>query len=219
MGPRKGQAVTANMLWMALPIRYGPGISELTITCVYSLLLLPITLYLPFSLLRQCNILLLLSPSPHGFLSASPIPSLESCCRAMCDNVGCTSAPPATFIWAMQTSQRKWEQHAGTNHVFCAQGTSQGLVYCRGSTNVCGWISGWRNDVNWWCLSSSRLSSQMENPMSRGGKEIIPNSIPKLGTEKDCSPVVYFFYLAILSWDLGSDLLNLATKISEHWIL
>lgn len=136
------------MLWKALAIRYGPGLSELTSYRFVFLPLFSITLS-PFFLLRQCIILLVFkSFLPMFSLSFSNSIPGESCYRTRCNCVGCT-------VLLLQSLPMPWGPPRGCKSrtmagIVCAMisAPSQCLTHCRGSTNICGWVSGWINAVN-----------------------------------------------------------------------
>ena len=90
-----------------------------------------------------------------------------------------------------------------------------------GVQQILEWTSGWIDAVNLQCIWSSLLSSQMERiwfPEEARKWSQVPFQIPdREGLES--SPPDHSFCPAILSWNLGPALLNLVTKISDHWIL
>lgn len=152
------------------------------VTCIYSSHL-SLFLSLPSSCwASQCTILLVLSPFPHGFLSASPIPSLERAAKE-----------PGAIVWDvpvlfLHASPVPWRPPRGYESRVMARimsamlsAPSRGLAHCWGSADI--WVNFWMNRC---CKFAMHLvlSAQFtdgENLISRGGKEMIPSSIPDSG--------------------------------------
>ena len=183
--------------------------------CIYSCHLSPVTKP-PFFLLSRYIILLALSPFSPGFLSVSPILSLE---RAAKEPAAMVRMCPASLPCALETSQRMWTQW-GREACLPSQHTFPGLAHCWGLADT--WMDFWMQECRKFAarLIWSLHFTGGENLMSRGGREKIPSSAP---TQRQRRTRVQFswplFYLVIFFWDLSPAHLNLVIEILDHWLL
>lgn len=125
--------------------------------CIYSCHLSPVTKP-PFFLLSQYIILLAFSPSPPGFLSVSPILSLE---RAAKEPAAMVRTCSASLPCALETSQRMWTQREGEKHACHLSTPSQGW-HIAGVWQIHEWTSGCMNAINLQHFWSGLFSSQVE---------------------------------------------------------
>lgn len=171
-GLREGQAMKANVLWVTLAIRYDllPVCILATFPCYLASLLSAELVYHSVAIM----------PFPHGFLSASPVPSLERAARE-----------PGVIVWDVpvlflclgglpeDVSAGCWQEPC----LPCSMHLPRTWPIAR-VQHIFGWISGWINALKGWFIWSHLHISQMETVMSRGGKEMIPRSIPNQGQRR-----------------------------------